>query len=59
MFHRQRIRRVSQNTRVRRASVQPLRKIRIKIEADTVVQGVHKVDASIVKSYARDLHTIL
>ena len=24
-----------------------------------VVQGVHKVDASIVKGYARDLHTLL
>ena len=32
---------------------------RIQTEADMVVQGVHNVDDSIIKTYARDLHTLL
>ena len=42
-----------------RTRKEELDKIRVQLEADMVVQGVNKVDASIVKSYARDLHTLL
>ena len=36
-----------------------LNRTRVQIEADIVVQGVHEVDASTVKNYARDLHSLL
>ena len=31
----------------------------MQLEADIVVEGVHRVDASIVKTYASDLHILL
>ena len=42
-----------------RTRKEELGRTRMQIEADMVVQGVHRVDASIVKTYARDLHTLL
>ena len=42
-----------------RVRKEELGKLRVQVEADMVVEGVRKVDASTVKSYAKDLHNLL
>ena len=42
-----------------RTRKEELSKVRIQVEAEQIVEGVRKVDISIVKSYAKELHVLL